>query len=213
MPVFLCPRRVSAACVVTSAATAASALASNALGGDRAPSSRAQQHVVEQATADGVRAVFSYYVGANGGYSDLRVSIYRSGHLALTSLLPFRDYDPLGHVLFAKPEQSIRVARLTPGGEPTVIVDLYTGGTHCCADSLLYVYTPNSRSYRRVNHLWGNAFYQLRDLSGDGSLEFLSADADRFAYTFASFGSSFFPVQVWQLEGTALPTQPVHTGS
>jgi hypothetical protein len=165
-----------------------------------------QRHVIEQARAGGVSAVFSYYLGSagNAGYSDLRVSIYRSGRLTLTSLLPFKSYSPLGRVWSAQPRPSIHVSRFSPSGEPAVIVDLYTGGVHCCADSLIYVYASTSHAYRRINHLWGNVLYQLRDLSGNGSLEFLSADAAHFAYAFDSFGGSFFPIQIWQLQGLAL---------
>jgi hypothetical protein len=75
-----------------------------------------------------------------------------------------------------------------------VLLDLYTGGAHCCFYSLIYRYSGGR--YVRLNHFWGNAGYRLVDLNHDRMPEFWSAD-DRFAYAFSCFACSGLPVQLW----------------
>jgi hypothetical protein len=114
--------------------------------------------------------------------NDVRLVIERSGETALQARLG-RDVP-----------QAIRVRDLDPNGEPEVVVDLYTGGAHCCFYSRIYRYT--GAGYAALRHVWGNLGYQLRDLDHDGAPELLSSD-DRFAYVFTAYAGSAFPIQVW----------------
>jgi hypothetical protein len=75
---------------------------------------------------------------------------------------------------------------------PEAIVDLYTGGAHCCFQS--FVLLTNGRLLFRN---WGDPGYRIE--SHAGAIDFVSAD-DRFAYAFTSFAGSALPVQVWSID-------------
>jgi hypothetical protein len=101
------------------------------------------------------------------------------------------------------PRQSVLAVDLDNSGEPEVVVDLYTGGAHCCSYSLIYGYSAATGGYVRLRHDWGNVGYVLRDIGRDGIFEFDSGD-DRFAFAFSSFAESRFPVQIWRFRPTRL---------
>lgn len=92
----------------------------------------------------------------------------------------------------------LRVVNLDKQAEPEVVLDLYTGGAHCCTYSLIYTFNPQTQKYQVFRHDWGNVGYRLSDLNGDRVMEFVSAD-DRFAYLFAPYAASAFPLQIWRL--------------
>jgi hypothetical protein len=91
----------------------------------------------------------------------------------------------------------MRVTDVSGDEEPEILVDLYSGGMQCCHYSLIYEYSREAGKYQPIDHSWGNVGYDLLDLNGDGTPEFRSAD-DRFAYEFAKFDASGFPIQIWQ---------------
>jgi hypothetical protein len=74
---------------------------------------------------------------------------------------------------------------------------LYTGGAHCCWFSKIYRFNSAQNQYASIEHFWGNGSYNLKDLDRDGRLEFESRD-DRFAYAFAPYAASAYPLQIWQ---------------
>ena len=89
-------------------------------------------------------------------------------------------------------ERSIHVRDLNGDDEPEVLLDLYTGGAHCCV--LTQVFTFDAPGYRKAaEHDWADAGYRIADVDGNGTPEIKSADA-RFAYAFAAFAFSGFPV-------------------
>ncbi len=49
-------------------------------------------------------------------------------------------------------------------------------------------------------HLWGDPTYRIKDLRGDGKLEFVTKD-DRFAGRFDCFACSPLPLQIWTFSG------------
>ena len=86
------------------------------------------------------------------------------------------------------------------------IVDLYTGGAHCCWFTLFLRW--DGRTYRSTQHLWGDPSYDLTDLDHDGRPELVSAD-DRFAYAFTSYAASALPIQIWRYDrGTLTDVTP-----
>src|SRR3954451_12120021 len=87
------------------------------------------------------------------------------------------------------PESALHLTDLDADGEPEVLVDLYTGGAHCCATTLIW-FVDGSRYRRRVLGL-GDQGYRLKDLDADGQPEIVTAD-DRFAYAFTAFAYSWF---------------------
>jgi hypothetical protein len=90
----------------------------------------------------------------------------------------------------------LHVVDLDGDGEPEVLIELYSGGAHCCFSTVFLRF--DGRRYRGLMHVWGNVGYHLVRLDRNGP-ELVSAD-DRFAYEFTSFSESAFPVQIWRYE-------------
>ena len=94
--------------------------------------------------------------------------------------------------------EGFRVQDLDGDGEPEVMLDFFSGGAHCCLSSQIFGYDRATSQYQITEHYWGDGdTRKLEDLNQDGIFEFLSYDT-RFAYTFASFAGSGFPIQIWQ---------------
>ena len=126
-------------------------------------------------------------------FTGIRLKIYRRGKLAFEGAPSGGCRDCQGTLVS---DHALQARDLDGDGEPEVLVDLYTGGAHCCFFTLVYRYDPARRTYHRVAHAWGNTGYALRDLDGDGRPELVSGD-DRFAYAFTSFAASADPIQIW----------------
>ncbi len=80
-------------------------------------------------------------------------------------------------------------------GEPSVILELNSGGAHCCTIVQVLSLDPGTTTYRAAERDFGDPAALVRDLAGDGALEFETAD-DRFAYVFAPFAYSGLPLQL-----------------
>jgi hypothetical protein len=98
---------------------------------------------------------------------------------------------------------SLTIKDLNGDGEPEVIVDLFTGGAHCCSISVLYRYRPSTGAYARLAHDWGDPGYKLVPAPGGGPPLFKTAD-DRFADAFCAFACSLLPVQLLRLDSSGL---------
>jgi subtilisin-like proprotein convertase family protein len=132
---------------------------------------------------------------SNNSFSDLRIAIRRNGLLVLAapvSRFACRGCSVSGFDALASP-RPLAVRDLDGDGEPEVLVDLYTGGAHCCFYTVILRHEGGA--YRGTVALWGDPGYTLRDLDGNSRPEFVTAD-DRFAYEFTSYAASFLPVQV-----------------
>ena len=88
------------------------------------------------------------------------------------------------------------------GGEPSVLLSLYSGGAHCCSIAQVFSYSAKQKTYRMTEHNFGDPGYRLERLSADGPRQFVTAD-DSFPYTFTDFADSGLPVQVLQLQGSS----------
>jgi hypothetical protein len=91
----------------------------------------------------------------------------------------------------------LAVTKLGPGA-PDVVLNLYSGGAHCCSITQVYRYDAASGSFVRAQRDFGDPGSRLETLGG--RRVFLSAD-DRFAYTFSAFAFSGMPVQLWSFSG------------
>jgi hypothetical protein len=133
---------------------------------------------------------------------DLRLTIKRGGVPLVDSAPSVRGCDePSCHPGGGQDSKSVRVTDLDADGEPEVLLDLYTGGAHCCYVTNVYRFT--GAGYAEAQHDWRDVGYRLKDLNGDQRPEFVSADA-RFAYRFASFASSLFPLRVFAYDAGVL---------
>jgi hypothetical protein len=131
-------------------------------------------------------------------FEKLRVRVVRSGRTALNApierlgCLACRDARPV----------DVKIRDLD-GGEPEVLLDLYTGGAHCCSVTLILRWDPTARKYRSTLGYWGNFGSELADLDGDGHPEFSASD-ERFVYTFTAYVYSVAPIQIWSFRGGKL---------
>jgi len=90
---------------------------------------------------------------------------------------------------------AVAVSDLDADGEPEVVVQLYSGGAHCCFATRVYWWDAANATYVSVRRESQDAAFRLRDPDRDGRRELVGSDA-RFAYRFGGYGESRFPVQV-----------------
>jgi hypothetical protein len=93
---------------------------------------------------------------------------------------------------------ALTLADLEGNGQPDVVLRLNTGGAHCCNIVQIFSFDPGVMAFRETERDFGDPGADLRDLAGEGRLEFVSGD-DRFAYEFAPYAYSPLPLQIWQL--------------
>ena len=104
----------------------------------------------------------------------------------------------------ADPKHDIALRDLESDGEPEVVVDLFSGGAHCCFTSLIFKLKPGPPpTYAMTVASWGNGGYALKQLDGDGIADFQSDD-DRFAYKFAPYVASYRPPRIFNFTGGRL---------
>jgi hypothetical protein len=89
----------------------------------------------------------------------------------------------------------IHIVRLQPSGSPSVVLDLYSGGAHCCFIEQVYSLTPNSSTVHKSEHDFGDPGVRLVTLGTGGSIDFLSAN-DFFAYEFTDYAASGEPIEI-----------------
>lgn len=157
-----------------------------------APAARADQ---QTAASGQVSATFSFDRPDEYEYTDLRLSVTRAGQNVLERPVAVGGCEepycmPAG---VHSGEQAIQVRDLDGDAEPEIIVDVFTGGAHCCSVSAVWRWTGSG--YEQSERNWADPGYRLRDTNGDGVPEFVSSDA-RFAYEFAAFAFSAFPLRV-----------------
>jgi hypothetical protein len=97
--------------------------------------------------------------------------------------------------VIAGARQVIHVVRLQPKGSLSVVLDLYTGGAHCCFVEQVYSFKPNSSIIEKSEHNFGDPGVRLVKLSTDGTVDFLSAN-DAFAYEFTDYAASGMPIEI-----------------
>jgi HYR domain len=157
----------------------------------------------ERAASGSVRALFYYTKTTNSFglrvFKNLRLTILRGEAIAFSAAVPrYSDRSRLpAYPAGYGEKRSLFLRDLDGDGEPEALLDLFWGGAHCCFWSDVYRY--GGGSYRLAHHFWGDAFYRLVDLNGDGRPEFVSGD-DSFAYAFAAFAFSLFPLQIWSYQ-------------
>lgn len=75
-----------------------------------------------------------------------------------------------------------------------VIVKDFSGGAHCCTNTVVYSWQGDDFSQVETGYIDGDGG-QFEDLNGDGNYEFVSAD-NAFLYAFSSYAGSFPPLLV-----------------
>lgn len=156
----------------------------------------------ETASSGAVEVSLSYARDAGALQArDVRLSITRDGVPALRSdaaglaCMACRGAVPIRGIAGAD-TPSLTVRDLDADGDPEVLLELYTGGAHCCSVTVLYRW--DGTRYRRSSQYWGNYGFRLGDLGRDGRVEVLAFD-ERFVYAFCAYVCSAAPSQVLRL--------------
>jgi hypothetical protein len=151
----------------------------------------------QTARSGSVTATFSF-APANTfpSFKNLRLAIAQSGNVL---------YDqPVAATLCGKlcvpastsgKQSSVHVLDLEHNGQPDVLLDLYSGGAHCCWIEQIFTFDPGTMTYTKTERDFGDAGEQVVDLGHNGQLEFLTAD-DSFANEFTDFAASGLPIQI-----------------
>jgi hypothetical protein len=92
-------------------------------------------------------------------------------------------------------QSSLHVLDLEHNGQPDVVLDLFSGGAHCCSIEQVFSFDPGTMSYLKTERNFGDPGLQIVDLGHDGHYEFLTGD-DSFAYQFTDFAASGLPIQI-----------------
>jgi hypothetical protein len=97
-------------------------------------------------------------------------------------------------------QSSVNVVDLEHNGQPDVVLNLYTGGAHCCVVVQIFSFDPGTMTYVKTERNFGDPGAQIVDLGHDGRLEILTAD-DSFAYAFTDYAASGLPIEVLTFSG------------
>jgi hypothetical protein len=153
----------------------------------------------QAASSGAVSAVFSFN-GKAPNYSSLRLKITRSGTVfydrPVVASLPHTCGAGCWPAAVGHGMTSVHVLDLEHDGQPDVLLDLYTGGAHCCFVEQVYSYDPGAQIYTRTEHNFEDPGAQVKDLGHNARLEFLSRDP-AFGNAFADFAASGMPIQIW----------------
>lgn len=132
------------------------------------------------------------------GFTDLWLTITRAGQVLYQDAPRAGDCEePFCFPGGGSERHSVRVRDLDGDGEPEVLLDLFTGGAHCCLWVRIFAF--DGTRYGSLQHNFADPGYRLGDIDDDGVPELVSSDA-RFAYRYASFAASWFPLRIWKYD-------------
>ena len=92
-------------------------------------------------------------------------------------------------------KSALQVVDLEHTGQPDVVLDLYSGGAHCCTVVQIFSFDPGTMTYTETERNFGDPQARIVDLRHDGRYEFLTAD-DTFAYEFTDYAGSGLPIEI-----------------
>ena len=143
------------------------------------------------AESGNVRAEFSFGPTSGLCSQNPQLKLVRKGQTVFNQNIPT---EKIGYCRVS----DLQVRDLDKDNEPEIILDIYSGGAHCCTSSLIYRYDIKTKEYTAITHRWGNSRgSNIEDLDKDGNVEFVTHD-DRFSYKFSSYAGSRYPLQIWQ---------------
>jgi hypothetical protein len=96
---------------------------------------------------------------------------------------------------------SVQVIDLDGTGQPNVVLNLFSGGAHCCSIAQVFTFDPGTMTYGMTERNFGDPGDRIEDLNHDGRFELVAAD-DRFAYAFTDFAASGLPLQILTFTGS-----------
>ena len=90
---------------------------------------------------------------------------------------------------------AVQLVDLEHTGEPDVVLNLYSGGAHCCTIVQVFSFDAAANAYVKTERVFGDPGARIVDLRHDGRFEFLTAD-DAFAYRFTDYAASGLPIEI-----------------
>jgi hypothetical protein len=149
----------------------------------------------QTATAGGVTATFSFQ-GTYPNYKHERLRIAQGSSVVydqpVVASLCGGGCAP-GSTSGTSP--SVHVIDLEHNGRPDVVLDLFSGGAHCCTIGQIFSVRPGTTTYVKTGRNFGDPGAAIVDLRHDGRYEFVTAD-DAFAYEFTDYAASGLPIQI-----------------
>ena len=149
----------------------------------------------QTATSGAVTATFAF-TGQFPSFSGLRLTIAQSGSVLYDQPVSSKWCgNSCAPMATAGTASSVHVIDLDHTGQPNVVLDLYTGGAHCCSIEQVFTFDSASSTYTMAERDFGDPGARIQDLHHDGHFEFVTAD-DAFAYAFTDFAASGMPLQI-----------------
>ena len=149
-----------------------------------------------------VRATFTYE-GAFPQSRNARLTITQSGKVVHRVAVVSKWCGNQCWPDFVSPGHSIlHVVRLRHHGPLDVVLDLYSGGAHCCTVEQVFSPKGSSGAYQMTEYDFGDPGVKLLPLGKGGSDVFLSAD-DSFAYAFTDYAASAMPIEILSFYGNS----------
>jgi hypothetical protein len=184
------------------------ALAALALLPTSALAADAKAPVTETASSGSVSATFTSTNAGDGQFKDLNITVTRGGVQAYSGMPKVRGCAQpycAPDTVDGGTRQALSVADVDGDGEPEVIVNMYSGGAHCCEIAVVLRWTGNA--YKVLQRNFADAGYRLVPAPPGGiSAAFVSADA-RFGYEFTAYAFSGMPLQVYRIDDGAWSDQ------
>jgi len=157
----------------------------------------------EAASSNKLSAIFSYS-GTYPQAHDPQLRISWSGKLLYSRRVTstwcgnecWPDLNGTGQV-------ALHVVHLEPHHPPSVVLDLFSGGAHCCSIEQIYSLDPRTGHVQKVEHNFGDPGVRLVRIGPDGSFDLVSAD-DAFAYAFTDYAASGMPIEILQFSNNRL---------
>lgn len=159
------------------------------------------QSITQTAQSGQVKASFSFTATTSKGlptYTNEHLTIARGGATAYSAAVTDPNCKPCNPLDPRANGHSVQVSDINHTGEPNVILNLYSGGAHCCEIAQVFTFNSGTSAYAEVEHNFADPGYRLEPLGPGGVYRFVSADA-RFEYEFTDFASSGVPIQIWAL--------------
>jgi hypothetical protein len=153
----------------------------------------------QTATGGSVTATFTF-TGKFPSFTGLHLTIARSGAVVYDQAVKSAACGNICAPQATGKASSVHVIDLDHTGQPNVVLDLYTGGAHCCSVEQVFTFDPATMTYAMTEHNFGDPGARIEDLKHDGQFEFVTAD-DRFAYAFTDFAASGLPLQILTFSG------------
>jgi hypothetical protein len=143
----------------------------------------------QTAHAGNVKATFTF----SGGRAQ-RLAIARGGKVVYDQPVTSRFCTPCSAGIGLR--SAVHAADLEHTGQPDVVLDLYTGGAHCCTVEQFFSFDRATGTYVKTERDFGDPLVRIVNLRHNHRFQ-LSTRDDSFAYEFTAFAFSGLPIQIF----------------